>query len=459
MLPNVSRISAIDSREVLDSRGDPTIEVDVHCGAGVRGRAIVPSGASTGRHEAIELRDADAARFGGKGVLKAVANVCNAIAPSLIGHDVADQFGIDRLLLQLDGTPNKSRLGANAILGVSLSCAHAAARANSEPLFARLASLWQDRVLDFERRFTDTLTDPAVKNQKSKIKKSISLPLPMVNMISGGRHAGGKLDFQDFLAVPVGAASFAEAVHRVVQVYRALRWVLATRGLESALVGDEGGFGPKLAENGEAVELIVEAISAAGLEPGRDMAIAVDVASSQFFRDGRYRTAATSANEWTAADMVDELDTWVRRYPIVSIEDGCAEDDWDGWRLLTDRLGDRVQLIGDDLFATNPARLSQGIDKRVANAILVKPNQIGTLTETLDVLALARSAGYRTIVSARSGETEDTTIAHLAVATAAGQIKIGSIARSERLAKYNELLRIEEALGRRAEFSGNACRA
>jgi enolase len=442
----MSEIRAIHAREVLDSRGNPTVEADVFCGSATRGRAIVPSGASTGRHEAIELRDGDHARFGGRGVLRALANVRNVIAPQLIGHDVRDQFGIDRRLVQLDGTPNKSNLGANAVLGVSLACAHAAANFLQEPLHEHLARLWAATGIKPNAQ--------PIKNRKSKIENP-SLPLPMVNMISGGMHAGGNLDFQDFLIMPVAASSYCDALRWIVQVYNTLKRSLADRGFESALVSDEGGFGPKLASNRDAVELIVEAIATAGFEPGRDIAIAIDVASSHFFRNGRYYLAATAAKDLSAWELVEDLADWVTRYPIVSIEDGCAEDDGEGWRLLTDRLGCRVQLIGDDLFATNVNRLATGIENRIGNAVLVKPNQIGTLTETLEVMALAQSAGYRTIVSARSGETEDTTIAHLAVATAAGQIKIGSIARSERLAKYNELLRIEEELQGRAPFSGN----
>jgi enolase len=436
----MAAISAIHAREVLDSRGTPTIEVEVFCGA-TCGRAIVPSGASTGRHEAVELRDTSASRYAGKGVSTAVANVHGTIARELIGHDVSDQSGIDRLMIELDGTPTKSRLGANAILGVSLACAHAAARGHDEPLFAHIARLRSETA-------SQPTPPPDARSQE------FVLPLPMVNMISGGKHAGGNLQFQDFLAIPLGAATYSEALSWVVAVYGALRSVLSQHGFESALVGDEGGFGPRLGSNVVAVELIVEAIGAAGLVPGRDIAIGIDVASSHFYHNGRYRVGTSGDSDCSAAELVDELDRWVRRYPIISIEDACAEDDWDGWRLLTDRLGDRVQLIGDDLFATNPARLVEGIERRLANAVLVKPNQIGTLTETLEVIALAHAAGYRTIVSARSGDTEDTTIAHLAVATGAGQIKIGSITRSERLAKYNELLRIEEALGPTARFAG-----
>lgn len=445
-------IQDIRARELLDSRGNPTVEVDVVCDDGSRGRAIVPSGESTGRHEAVELRDGDPARFGGKGVLKAVGHVREPIAAALIGLNVLDQSSLDRRMIELDGTPNKSRLGANAILGVSLACTHAAAAAQRVPLYEYVSQLW---IATAEGRQSE------ISNFKFRISNLTSqiLPLPMVNMISGGLHAGGNLDFQDFLIIPVGAATYREALAWVVSAYRALGGVLSSRGYEAALVGDEGGYGPRLRSNREALELIVEAISASGFEPGRDVAIALDVASTQFYDGEWYRLTAAKREDLSAADMVNTLASWVDSFPIVSIEDGCAEDDWEGWRLLTARLGDRVQLIGDDLFVTNPTRLAEGIDRGVANAILIKPNQIGTLTETLAVIAQAKAAGYRTIISARSGETEDTTIAHLAVATAAGQIKIGSVARSERLAKYNELLRIEEQLGDRAQFAGDPARS
>jgi enolase len=417
-------ITRIAAREVLDSRGNPTVEVEVHCEAGAHGRAIVPSGASTGRHEAVELRDGDPVRHGGKGVRKAVANVHNEIAPRLIGTSVAEQERIDRSLCELDGTPNKARLGANAILGVSLACAHAAAASRGLPLWRHLAA-------DGEPR----------------------LPLPMVNLISGGLHAGGNLDFQDFLLLPIGARSYSEALAMSVSVYRALSAVLTRHGFEGVLVGDEGGFGPKLHGNEQAVQMCVEAIRAAGCEPGRDAALALDVASTHFHHAGCYRLKATAGLALSADDMVHMLRRWADDYPILSIEDGMAEDDWDGWQKLTKELGRRVQLIGDDLFVTNPERLRRGIDAGTANAVLVKVNQIGTLTETLQVVRLARQAGYRPVISARSGETEDSTIADLAVATGAGQIKIGSVARGERLAKYNQLLRIEEEMGGAAPFA------
>jgi enolase len=402
---------------VLDSRGNPTVEAEVRCAGGAWGRAIAPSGASTGRHEAAELRDGDPARFGGKGVRRAAANVRGAIAPRLCGRDVTDQAGIDRLLCQLDGTADKSRLGANAVLAVSLACAHAAAAARGVPLW---------RHLDKE--------DVA------------ALPLPMVNLISGGLHAGGNLDLQDFLLLPVGARAYAESLEWAVAVYRALGERLRRRGLEGVLVGDEGGYGPRLAGSEQAIEVILEAISDAGLTPGRDAALALDVASTHFYRDGLYHLREVKA-PLTSAEMVERLTRWADAYPVLSIEDGLAEDDWEGWRLLTAALGKRVQLIGDDLFVTNPERLRRGVAEGVANSVLVKVNQIGTLTETLEVIDLARRHGYRPVISARSGETEDSTIADLAVATGAGQIKIGSVARGERLAKYNQLLRIEEDLG------------
>jgi enolase 1/2/3 len=416
-------IARVHAREVLDSRGNPTVEVDVHCQGGAWGRAIVPSGASTGRHEAVELRDGDLGRYGGKGVRRAVANVHEQIAPRLRGLPVAEQACIDRLLCELDGTPNKARLGANAILGVSLACAHAAAAARGLPLW----------------RYLDT-------------EGQARMPLPMVNLISGGLHAGGNLGFQDFLLLPVGARSYSEALEMTVAVYRALAAVLGAHGFEGVLVGDEGGFGPRLQSNEQAVEMCLKAIEKAGYTPGRDAALALDVASTHFYREGRYHLRE-SQTPLSAKDMAELLKRWVDAYPILSIEDGMAEDDWEGWRLLTQALGRRVQIIGDDLFVTNPERLRRGIAEGVANSVLVKVNQIGTLTETLEVVRLARTAGYRSVISARSGETEDSTIADLAVGTGAGQIKIGSVARGERLAKYNQLLRIEEQMGQGAPFA------
>ncbi len=437
----MARLKALKARQVLDSRGRPTVEVDVIASTGAVGRAIVPSGASTGRHEALELRDAESGRYGGLGVTRAVDNVIREIAPAVLGMDLDDQSGLDARLIALDGTPNKSRLGANALLGVSLAVAHAAAAARREELFIHLNRIWRDQ-LD-SAGTTSARLEPA-------------LPLPMVNMISGGLHAGGNLDIQDVLIVPVGAKSYREALERIVAIYRAVGAVLKERGFESVLVGDEGGYGPRLRSNEQAFEIVVDAMLACGFEPGRDAAIAVDVASTHFFDPARavYRLGATGDQALDSEGMIDLLTTWSERYPIISIEDGLAEDDWDGWAALTKRFGSSVQLIGDDLFATQVARLRLGIERHAGNAVLIKLNQVGTLTETLDALRLAQEHGFRTIVSARSGETEDTTIADLAVATAAGQIKIGSVARSERLAKYNRLLRIEEELGPGVKFAG-----
>jgi enolase len=424
MTPLNPTIRRVHAREVLDSRGNPTVEVEVHCAGGAVGRAMVPSGASTGKHEAVELRDGDPARYGGKGVRRAVTHVRDVLAPRLCGLDVTGQTQIDRLLCELDGTPNKSRLGANALLGVSLACAHAGAASRGQPLW----------------RYLDT-------------EGVARMPLPMVNLISGGLHAGGNLDLQDFLLVPVGARSSSESLQMTVAVYRALGRVLTRHGFEGVLVGDEGGYGPRLHSNEQAIEMILRAIEDAGLKPGGQAALALDVASTHFYREGAYHLSIDGGRVLDADGMTALLQRWVNQYPIVSIEDGLAEDDWDGWRTLTAALGGRVQLIGDDLFVTNPERLRRGIDSGVANAVLVKVNQIGTLTETLDVVRLARGAGYRAVISARSGETEDSTLADLAVATGAGQIKIGSVARSERLAKYNQLLRIEEEMGSDARFA------
>jgi enolase len=436
----VATLKALKAREVLDSRGRPTVEVEAVASTGAAGRAIVPSGASTGRHEALELRDAGNPRYGGLGVLQAVSNVTSEILPAVVGMDLEDQAGLDQRLIALDGTPNKSRLGANAVLGVSLAAAHAAAAARGEELFVHLNRMWLDRIT--AAGSSVATTEPI-------------LPRPMVNMISGGLHAGGNLDIQDVLIVPVRAASFSAALEMTVALYRATGAVLRERGFESVLVGDEGGYGPRLRNNDEAFDVVVDAVLACGFEPGRDIAVAVDVASSHFFDRGRgvYRLNAIGGRELDSHGMIEVLAGWVERYPIVSIEDGLAEDDWDGWAMLTARLGGTMQLIGDDLFATQVARLRQGIDRGAGNAILIKLNQVGTLTETMDALRLAREHGFRSVVSARSGETEDTTIADLAVATGAAQIKIGSVARSERLAKYNRLLRIEDALGARASLS------
>jgi enolase len=416
----------------LDSRGNPTVEVDIRLQGGAAGRAIVPSGASTGRHEAVELRDGDPGRYEGKGVLRAVAAVNDIIAPAISGTrnpptNAADQSALDTRLCELDGTTNKSNLGANAILGVSLAAAHAAARAAGLPLYRYLGG------------------DDAT-----------TLPMPMVNIISGGRHAEGGLDMQDFLAIPIGAATYREALRMAVAVHRAIGRILTQTGPYGHGVADEGGYGPPLPCHEDALGLLHDATRLAGYRCARngDIAIGLDVAATEFVdADGRYPLRA-ERRTFSSVELSDLLHHWSATYPIISIEDGVGEDDWDGWAYLTDKLGARTQLIGDDLFTTNPQRLIQGADQGIANAILIKPNQIGTLTETLETVRLARERGYLPVISARSGETEDTTIADLAVATGAGQVKIGSITRSERLAKYNQLLRIEEELGDRALFAG-----
>jgi enolase len=418
----VTRLIGLTALEVLDSRGNPTIAVTAHTEKG-SGRAIVPSGASTGVHEAVELRDGDPKRYGGKGVTKAVSHVTGEIAERLRGFDVLDQNGLDQALIDLDGTPNKGRLGANAILGASLAVAHAAAQAKGVPLYQHLGA-----------------------------EAATTLPLPMANILNGGAHADTSVDLQEFMVCPVGAPTFAEAMRAVSEVYQALKKVLKGQGLATA-VGDEGGFAPNLRSNEDALRLIVDAIRQAGYEPGRDVAIALDPAASEFYEDGKYALKG-EGRALDAAALVALYADWTARYPIVSIEDGMAEDDWDGWRLLTDRLGATVQLVGDDLFVTNVARLKLGIEKGVANSLLVKVNQIGTLTETLAAIDLARRSGYSSVISHRSGETEDTTIADLAVATGAGMIKTGAPARSERVAKYNRLLSIEADLGEAAVYAG-----
>jgi len=420
----MSLIEQVIGREVLDSRGNPTVEVEVVLTSGASGRAMVPSGASTGAFEAVELRDGGD-RYLGKGVRTAVGHVNDEIAEVVCGFDALDQRGVDAALVDLDGTDNKGRLGANAILGVSLAVAHAAADEVGLPLWRYVGGA-----------------------------NAHVLPVPMMNVLNGGAHADNNVDFQEFMFMPVGAASFSEALRWGVECYHTLRRLLHDRGLATAL-GDEGGFAPSVASNEAALQLLVEAIGAAGFEPGRDIALALDVASTEFFADGRY-TLAGEGRSFDAAGMVDLLADWCARYPIVSIEDGMAEDDWDGWRLLTERVGDRVQLVGDDLFVTNSERLSRGIETATANAILVKVNQIGSLTETLDAVGLATRSSYRAVMSHRSGETEDTTIADLAVATNCGQIKTGAPARSDRVAKYNRLLRIEEQLGETAVYPGHA---
>jgi enolase len=435
----MARLKELVAREVFDSRGWPTVEVEAIGAGGARGRAIVPAGASTGQHEAVELRDGEPGRHCGKGVLRALARIAEEILPAVAGMDLEDQRALDARLIALDGTANKSRLGANAVLGVSLAVAHAAAAGRGEELYVHLNRLWRQQLASGEP------AEPA-------------LPMPMVNMISGGLHAGANLDFQDFLFIPLSARSFSEALDTTVCVYHHLREILKRKGHEADLVGDEGGFGPRLRTNAQAVDHILETGLGCKLELGRDLAVAIDVAASHFYDSGTgtYHLSATGDDVLDTVGMNAMLEHWVKQYPIVSIEDGMAEDDWPGWTALTARLGESVQLIGDDLFATQSERLRRGIEQRAANAILIKLNQVGTLSETLDTLHLARRHGYRTIISARSGETEDTTIADLAVATAAGQIKIGSVARSERLAKYNRLLRIEAHLGSKARFAGRA---
>ncbi len=425
MSDNKTQIVNVRAREIIDSRGNPTVEADVILAGGAIGRAAVPSGASTGSREAIELRDNDAERFGGKGVLDAVANVNGRIAKALIGMDAGDQKAIDQAMIELDGTENKSELGANAILAVSMAAAKAAAAAHEMPLYRYLAV--------------------------GKAKE-FSLPVPMMNIINGGAHADNSVDLQEFMIMPVGAPSINEAIRYGAEVFHALKKVLSAKGMNTA-VGDEGGFAPNLSSNEEAIQVILEAIDKAGYKAGEDIMIAIDAASSEFYKDGKY-VLASEGKELSAAEFVDLLADWVEKYPIISIEDGMDESDWDGWKLLTERLGKKVQLVGDDLFVTNPAILKEGIDKGIANSILIKVNQIGTLTETLEAIQMAKDAGYTAVVSHRSGETEDTTIADLAVATNAGQIKTGSMSRSDRVAKYNRLIRIAEALGEKAQYPG-----
>ncbi len=449
-----SHIERVHAREVFDSRGKPTVEVEVTCAGARPGRAMVPSGASTGRFEAVELRDRGETRLDGLGVRQAVRNVCTEIATALIGRDADDQADIDRRLIELDGTPQKSRLGANAILGTSLAVAYASAESQGLTAVTRFREIWQ--AVGQASNLPVSKQAGQAKNLPHELGTRMLLPLPMVNMISGGLHAGRQLEFQDFLILPVGAESYSQAFEWIVTVYRRLGRVLTERGHEGILIGDEGGYGPKLRTNEEAIELVVAAIEAAGLMPGADVAIGLDVASTHFFEDGRYRLPSVSSSPLSAEQMVDLLDQWVARYPIISLEDPLAEDDWIGWKLITERLGNRVQLIGDDLFVTNVSRLQAGIERGVANSVLIKLNQIGTLSETLATLRLALDNGYWPVVSARSGETEDATIADLVVATGAGQLKVGSVARSERLAKYNQLLRLEESLGNEAGYLGGA---
>ncbi len=414
----------IFAREILDSRGNPTVEVDVSLESGVIGRAAVPSGASTGTFEALELRDKDPKRYNGKGVLKAVDNINNVIAPEIVGMDSLEQVTIDKRMIELDGTPDKSKLGANAILGVSLACARASAEELGLPLYKYIGGT------------------------NGKL-----LPVPMMNVLNGGKHADNNVDLQEFMIVPVGGGSFKEALRIGAEVYHTLKSILKETGLSTA-VGDEGGFAPNLKSNEEPFELLMKAIEKAGYKPGVDVVLAIDPASSEFFKDGKYILKADN-RELTSEEMVDFYEKLVESYPaIVSIEDGLAEEDWEGWKILTERLGKKIQLVGDDVFVTNPVRVQKGIDMGVANSVLIKLNQIGTLTETLDVIELAKKNGYKAVVSHRSGETDDTFIADLVVATNLGQIKTGAPARIERVAKYNQLLRIEEELGEVAQFAG-----
>jgi enolase len=467
-----TKITRVHARQIIDSRGNPTVEADVYVGAGARGRAAVPSGASTGEHEALELRDGDKSRYLGKGVLKAVANANNEIAKAVVGLDAADQRALDKRMIELDGTPTKSRLGANAILAVSMAAARGAAAAQNLPLYKYLA-----------RYSSDTSAN--------------LLPVPMMNILNGGAHADSSVDFQEFMVMPVGAPNFSEALRWGVEIFHALKSALKKHGYSTA-VGDEGGFAPSCKSNEEAIQIVLEAIAAAGYKPGEQVSIALDPASSEFYdkASGKYVFKKSDKSAHTSAQMAVYWTNWVEKYPIVSIEDGMAEDDWAGWKLLTQSIGSRassqtasaagpketyqisgfpnayvipsgktnsaslpskcIQLVGDDLFVTNTERLSRGINEGIANAILIKLNQIGTVTETIDAIELARKAGYNSIISHRSGETEDTFIADLAVATAAGQIKTGSASRTDRIAKYNQLLRIEEELGSAARFNGKA---
>ena len=421
----MSEIVDVYAREILDSRGNPTLEVEVFLESGSFGRAAVPSGASTGEREAMELRDGDKGRYLGKGVLKAVDNVNNIIAEEIIGMEAEDQVGIDMKMIELDGTEFKTNLGANAILGVSLAAAKAAAEEAGQPLYKYIGGA-----------------------------NARELPLPMMNIINGGAHADNNVDIQEFMIMPAGAGSFKEALRMGAEIFHALKSVLKGKGYNTA-VGDEGGFAPNLKSNEEALEVIMEAIVKAGYKPGEDVLLALDVASSELFKDGKYTLENETQKVKTPKEMVDFYENLVNKYPIISIEDGMAENDWDGWKLLTDRLGKRIQIVGDDLFVTNPKILKEGIQKGIANSILIKLNQIGTLTETLEAIEMAKRAGYTTVISHRSGETEDTTLADLAVAVNSGQIKTGSLCRTDRVAKYNQLLRIEDELDSTALFKGH----
>ncbi len=420
----MTEIQEIHAREILDSRGNPTVEADVYLASGVIGRAAVPSGASTGEHEAMELRDGDSEHYAGKGVLKAVQNIESAIAPALDGMDASDQRLIDGTMIELDGTPNKGQLGANAILAVSMACARASALALKMPLYRYIGGV-----------------------------NANVLPVPMMNIVNGGAHADNNVDFQEFMVMPVGAESFSDALRWGTEVFHVLKSVLKKRGYNTS-VGDEGGFAPSLKSNVEAIELILEAIQQAGYTPGEEIAIALDPAVSELYSDGKYVFKKSDKSVKSSEQMVRFWSDWAARYPIVSLEDALAEDDWEGWKMLTREIGDRIQLVGDDLFVTNTERLARGIDEGCANSILIKVNQIGTVTETLEAIDLARRNGYTAIISHRSGETEDTFIADLAVGSGMGQIKTGSASRTDRIAKYNQLLRIEEELGRGAGFLG-----
>ena len=419
-----TKIKDVNAREILDSRGNPTVEVDVILEDGSLGRAAVPSGASTGEHEAVELRDGDKSRYMGKGVLKAVANVNGEIRKALKGRDALKQGELDQAMIRLDGAENKGRLGANAILGASIAAAKACAISKEMPLYEYIGGA-----------------------------RARTLPVPMMNILNGGSHADNNVDLQEFMIMPVGVSSFREALRYGSEVFHSLKKILKERKLSTA-VGDEGGFAPDLKSNEEAVEAILAAIDAAGYKAGKDIFLALDPAASSFYENGKYVLEAEPKKDNSSADMIDFYSRWVEKYPIVSIEDGLAEDDWSGWKGLTDKLGKRIQLVGDDLFVTNTKRLTMGIQKKVANSVLIKLNQIGTLTETIDTIELAKKAGYTAVVSHRSGETEDTTISHLVVAMNTGQIKTGSVCRTERIAKYNELLRIEETLGKRSVYGG-----
>jgi enolase len=431
------KITRVHARQIIDSRGNPTVEADVYIGDGARGRAAVPSGASTGEHEALELRDSDKSKYLGKGVLKAVGNVNNEIAKAVVGLDAGDQRALDMRMIELDGTPTKSRLGANAILAVSMAAARGATTAQNLPLYKYLARYSSDSTANL-------------------------LPCPMMNILNGGAHADSSVDFQEFMVMPVGAPSFSEGLRWGVELFHALKTALKKHGYSTA-VGDEGGFAPSCKSNEEAIQIVLEAIAAAGYKPGEQVSIALDPASSEFFdrASGKYVFKKSDKSAHSSNEMSAYWTIWAEKYPIVSIEDGMAEDDWAGWKALTQSIGSKaskkkVQLVGDDLFVTNTARLSRGINEGIANAILIKLNQIGTVTETIDAIEMARKAGYHSIISHRSGETEDTFIADLAVATAAGQIKTGSASRTDRIAKYNQLLRIEEELGSAARFHGKA---